>query len=85
MCSKQLPPCNLSEEDLLQNPHFSKLLLSLSQYMDESGLSLSLAKEQAQVRVLGEGMIGGMKKSSEREVPTWVFFDFLGMEGSSTT
>ncbi|XP_033267453.1 HAUS augmin-like complex subunit 4 isoform X1 [Orcinus orca] len=46
--SKQLPPCNLSEEDLLQNPHFSKLLLSLSQHMDESGLSLTLAKEQAQ-------------------------------------
>ncbi|KAF3830295.1 hypothetical protein GH733_004114 [Mirounga leonina] len=46
--SKQLPPCNLSEEDLLQNPHFSKLLLGLSQHMDESGLSLTLAKEQAQ-------------------------------------
>uniref|UniRef100_A0A671DKW4 Ajuba LIM protein n=1 Tax=Rhinolophus ferrumequinum TaxID=59479 RepID=A0A671DKW4_RHIFE len=48
VCSKQLPPCNLHEEDLLQNPHFSKLLLSLSQHVDESGLSLSLAKEQAQ-------------------------------------
>ncbi|XP_069451860.1 HAUS augmin-like complex subunit 4 isoform X1 [Ovis canadensis] len=48
VCSKQLPPCNLSEEDLLQNPHFSQLLLSLSQHMDESGLSLTLAKEQAQ-------------------------------------
>ncbi|XP_073656763.1 HAUS augmin-like complex subunit 4 isoform X8 [Tursiops truncatus] len=48
VCSKQLPPCNLSEEDLLQNPHFSKLLLSVSQHMDESGLSLTLAKEQAQ-------------------------------------
>ncbi|XP_016061299.1 PREDICTED: HAUS augmin-like complex subunit 4 isoform X2 [Miniopterus natalensis] len=50
VCSKQLLPCNLSEEDLLQNPHFSKLLLSLSQHVDESGLSLSLAKEQAQAR-----------------------------------
>ncbi|XP_012880783.1 PREDICTED: HAUS augmin-like complex subunit 4 [Dipodomys ordii] len=49
VCSKQLPPCNLSEEDLLQNPYFSKLLLSLSQHVDESGLSLKLAKEQAQV------------------------------------
>lgn len=48
VCSRQLPPFNLTEEDLLQNPHFSKLLLSLSQHMDESGLSLSLAKEQAQ-------------------------------------
>uniref|UniRef100_A0A8C0NPR8 Ajuba LIM protein n=2 Tax=Canis lupus familiaris TaxID=9615 RepID=A0A8C0NPR8_CANLF len=48
VCSKQLPPCNLSEEDLLQNPYFSKLLLGLSQHMDESGLSLTLAKEQAQ-------------------------------------
>ncbi|XP_008063453.1 HAUS augmin-like complex subunit 4 isoform X1 [Carlito syrichta] len=48
VCSKQLLPCNLSEEDLLQNPYFSKLLLSLSQHVDESGLSLALAKEQAQ-------------------------------------
>lgn len=29
--------------------------------MDESGLSLSLAKEQAQVRALVEGMIEGRK------------------------
>ncbi|KAM9201872.1 HAUS augmin-like complex subunit 4 isoform 1-T1 [Dugong dugon] len=50
VCSKQLPPCNLNEEDLLQNPYFSKLLLSLSQHVDESGLSLTLAKEQAQAR-----------------------------------
>ncbi|XP_072480705.1 HAUS augmin-like complex subunit 4 isoform X3 [Notamacropus eugenii] len=48
VCSKQLPPCNLTEEDLLQNPHFSKLLLSVSQYMDESGLSTTLAEEQAE-------------------------------------
>lgn len=48
VCSKQLPPCNLSEEDLLKNPHFSKLLLNLAQHVDESGLSLTLAKEQAQ-------------------------------------
>lgn len=48
VCSRRLPPCNLSEEDLLQNPHFSKLLLSLSQHVDESGLGRSLAKEQAQ-------------------------------------
>jgi hypothetical protein len=62
VCSKQLPPCNLSEEDLLQNPHFSQLLLSLSQHVDESGLSLTLAKEQAQVRALGEGLTGRKKK-----------------------
>uniref|UniRef100_A0A5F8GBL0 HAUS augmin like complex subunit 4 n=1 Tax=Monodelphis domestica TaxID=13616 RepID=A0A5F8GBL0_MONDO len=48
VCSKQLPPCNLTEEDLLQNPHFSKLLLNLSQYMDESGLSTTLAEKQAE-------------------------------------
>lgn len=48
VCVKQFPPCALTEEDLIQNPNFSKLLLSLSQHMDESGLSLTLAKEQAQ-------------------------------------
>ncbi|XP_007949435.1 HAUS augmin-like complex subunit 4 [Orycteropus afer afer] len=47
-CNKQLPPCNLNEEDLLQNPYFGNLLLNLSQHVDESGLSLTLAKEQAQ-------------------------------------
>ncbi|XP_050999029.1 HAUS augmin-like complex subunit 4 [Acomys russatus] len=49
VCGKQFPPCSLSEEDLIQNPYFSKLLLSISKHVDESGLSLSLAKEQAQV------------------------------------
>uniref|UniRef100_A0A2R8P117 HAUS augmin-like complex subunit 4 n=1 Tax=Callithrix jacchus TaxID=9483 RepID=A0A2R8P117_CALJA len=48
VCRKQLPPCKLSKEDLLQNPYFSKLLLSLSQHVDESGLSLTLANDQAQ-------------------------------------
>lgn len=48
VCDKQFPPCALTEEDLIQNPYFSKLLLSLSQHVDESGLSLPLAKEQAQ-------------------------------------
>lgn len=48
VCGKQFPPCALTEEDLIQNPRFSKLLLSLSQHVDESGLSLTLAKEQAQ-------------------------------------
>lgn len=76
MCSKQLPPCNLSEEDLLQNPHFSKLLLSLSQHVDESGLSLTLAKEQAQVRTLGGGRLGG-RKSLPRERGSYLaFFGF---------
>lgn len=48
VCDKQFPPCSLSEEDLIQNPYFSKLLLSVSKHVDESGLSLTLAKEQAQ-------------------------------------
>lgn len=83
---KQLPPCNLSEEDLLQNPHFSQLLLSLSQHVDESGLSLTLAGKGTgtQVRALGEGLTGRKKRSSEREGLHLGFFGFLGMEGSST-
>lgn len=55
MCDKQFPPCALTEEDLIQNPYFSKLLLSLAQHVDESGLSLTLAKEQAQVKPREEG------------------------------
>lgn len=72
MCGKQFPPCALTEEDLIQNPHFSKLLLSLSQHVDESGLSLTLAKEQAQVRPLAgrrEGRRRGESKQSQTGVP----------------
>lgn len=66
MCDKQFPPCALTEEDLIQNPYFSKLLLSLSQHVDESGLSLTLAKEQAQVRPLGGWMAGRGESLRER-------------------
>lgn len=76
MCSKQLPPCNLSEEDLLQNPHFSQLLLSLSQHMDESGLSLTLAKEQARVRGLGGGLTGRKEKILRERGSHLGFFRF---------
>ncbi|XP_029437102.1 HAUS augmin-like complex subunit 4 isoform X2 [Rhinatrema bivittatum] len=44
VCSR-LPPCQVKEEDLSQNPQFTKLLLEISQHMDESGLSISLKKE----------------------------------------
>lgn len=66
VCDKQFPPCALTEEDLIKNPYFSKLLLSLSQHVDESGLSLALAKEQAQVRPLGGGMAGRGESLRER-------------------
>lgn len=59
VCDKQFPPCALTEEDLIQNPYFSKLLLSLAQHVDESGLSLTLAKEQAQVKPPGGGTAAG--------------------------
>ena len=80
VCSKQLPPCNLSEKDLLQNPHFSKLLLSLAQHVDESGLSLTLAKEQAQVRALGGGMIGG-RENLPRQRSSYLGFFWFSRHG----
>lgn len=60
----------MTEEDLIQNPHFSKLLLSLSQNVDESGLSLRLAKEQAQVRPLAGRRGGRRRGESLREKPS---------------
>uniref|UniRef100_A0A6I8PCK5 HAUS augmin like complex subunit 4 n=1 Tax=Ornithorhynchus anatinus TaxID=9258 RepID=A0A6I8PCK5_ORNAN len=48
VCGHQLPPCQIGEEDLLHNPHFAKLLLSLAQRLDGTGLSNALAEEQAQ-------------------------------------
>lgn len=39
------PLCDVTEEDLTQNPHFCKLLSALSQRLDHTGLSLSLKSE----------------------------------------
>nr|XP_033778950.1 HAUS augmin-like complex subunit 4 [Geotrypetes seraphini]XP_033778951.1 HAUS augmin-like complex subunit 4 [Geotrypetes seraphini] len=44
VCSR-LPPCQVAEEDLSRNPQFTKLLLEVSQHIDESGLSVLLRKE----------------------------------------
>ncbi|KAG5834692.1 hypothetical protein ANANG_G00264270 [Anguilla anguilla] len=39
------PLCQLTEEDLAQNPLFCRLLASLSQHVDHTGLSLPLRKD----------------------------------------
>ncbi|KAM9827349.1 HAUS augmin-like complex subunit 4 [Neosynchiropus ocellatus] len=39
------PLCDLVENDLTQNPQFCKLLTTLSQHLDETGLTVSLKKE----------------------------------------
>lgn len=39
------PLCDLTEEDLSQNPQFCKLLATLAQHMDSTGLTLSLKTE----------------------------------------
>lgn len=36
------PLCDVTEEDLTQNPQFSKLLATLTQHVDKSGLTVSL-------------------------------------------
>lgn len=43
------PLCLLAEEDLIQNPLFSKLLATLSQHVDHTGLTLHLKKELLEV------------------------------------
>ncbi|MGH0121291.1 UNVERIFIED_CONTAM: hypothetical protein FKN15_073617 [Acipenser sinensis] len=40
-----LPMCQMSEDDLSQNPQFSKLLSALFQHMDETGLTIQLKKK----------------------------------------
>ncbi|XP_058861497.1 HAUS augmin-like complex subunit 4 isoform X2 [Acipenser ruthenus] len=40
-----LPMCQMSEDDLSQNPQFSKLLSALCQHMDETGLTIQLKKK----------------------------------------
>ncbi|XP_069489942.1 HAUS augmin-like complex subunit 4 [Ambystoma mexicanum] len=44
VCNR-MPMCHLIEDDLVQYPEFTKLLLEISQHFDESGLSLDLRKE----------------------------------------
>ncbi|TSL28287.1 HAUS augmin-like complex subunit 4 [Bagarius yarrelli] len=39
------PLCQLTEEDLIQNPLFCRLLATLSQHVDRTGLTLPLKKE----------------------------------------
>ncbi|XP_030641155.1 HAUS augmin-like complex subunit 4 [Chanos chanos] len=39
------PLCQLTEEDLIQNPQFCKLLATLSQYVDNTGLTTVLKRE----------------------------------------
>ncbi|MCI4394218.1 hypothetical protein PGIGA_G00166330 [Pangasianodon gigas] len=39
------PLCHLTEDDLIQNPLFCKLLATLSQHVDRTGLTLPLRKE----------------------------------------
>ncbi|XP_026887949.2 HAUS augmin-like complex subunit 4 isoform X1 [Electrophorus electricus] len=39
------PLCHMTEEDLIQNPLFCKVLATLSQHVDRTGLTLHLKKE----------------------------------------
>ncbi|KAM4565303.1 HAUS augmin-like complex subunit 4 [Fundulus diaphanus] len=39
------PLCDVTEEDLTQNPQFSKLLATLTQHVDKSGLTVPLKSE----------------------------------------
>lgn len=43
------PLCHLTEDDLVQNPLFCKLLATLSQHVDRTGLTLPLRKELEKV------------------------------------
>lgn len=40
-----VPLCDITEEDLTENPQFCKLLATLSQHVDQTGLSVSLKTE----------------------------------------
>ncbi|XP_040887224.1 HAUS augmin-like complex subunit 4 isoform X1 [Toxotes jaculatrix] len=39
------PLCDMTEEDLTQNPQFCKLLVTLAQHVDQTGLTVSLKTE----------------------------------------
>uniref|UniRef100_A0A672K9P9 HAUS augmin-like complex, subunit 7 n=1 Tax=Sinocyclocheilus grahami TaxID=75366 RepID=A0A672K9P9_SINGR len=46
------PLCGISEEDLIQNPQFCKLLATLSQHVDRTGLTQHLRRDREKVRAL---------------------------------
>uniref|UniRef100_A0A3Q4H7D6 HAUS augmin-like complex, subunit 4 n=1 Tax=Neolamprologus brichardi TaxID=32507 RepID=A0A3Q4H7D6_NEOBR len=46
------PLCHMTEEDLIQNPQFCKLLATLAQHVDQTGLTAPLKTELDKVRLL---------------------------------
>lgn len=44
------PLCQMTEEDLIQNPQFCKLLATLSQHVDRTGLTQHLRRDLEKVR-----------------------------------
>ncbi|KAI1905051.1 hypothetical protein AGOR_G00011960 [Albula goreensis] len=59
------PLCQLTEEDLTQNPKFCRLLASLSQHVDPTGLALPLKKEVEQAeRELQVQRLGWLRSES---------------------
>ncbi len=42
--------CHISEEDLIQNPQFCKLLATLSHHVDRTGLTQHLRRDREKVR-----------------------------------
>lgn len=43
------PLCDMTEEDLTQNPQFCKLLATLTQHVDQTGLTVPLKTELEKV------------------------------------
>lgn len=50
------PLCDLNEDDLIQNPLFCKLLATLAQHVDRTGLTLPLRKELEKVVMIWFGI-----------------------------
>lgn len=46
------PLCHMTEEDLIQNPQFCKLLATLAQHVDQTGLTAPLKTELDKVSVV---------------------------------
>nr|XP_006640786.1 PREDICTED: HAUS augmin-like complex subunit 4 isoform X2 [Lepisosteus oculatus] len=78
------PLCEVTEEDLFQNPHFCRLLSSLSQRIDSTGLTASLKRELEKAeREMQAQKLGWLRSESLHRLLQEMLQDYSGRKHHS--
>ncbi|RXN23658.1 HAUS augmin-like complex subunit 4 [Labeo rohita] len=79
------PLCQISEEDLIQNPQFCKLLATLSQHVDRTGLTQHLRRDREKAeRELHTQRLGWLRLESVHRVLREIIQENRFSKASST-